>query len=154
MAITTLFSAGAFGPGSELWITPSLKASPWTKTLDWYLNLQVLRSRSHKERSIPEALREILQKSGLPQHQPDKVSDKPLLVASHKVFPNREIVVLPDSIDKNQWLEQAHTVWSCLNKPSIRIFLPENIQENDFRDAWPEGDGSGDISLVPHSAMS
>ena len=153
MAVKTLFRSGAFGPGSDLWITPDLSSSQWTKNLDWYLNLQILRSKTHKKAELSDKLTKILKNNELGAPKTFDVDGKPLLIVSDKTFLNKEIVVLPKCADQHEWTTKAFAVWEALGRPTLRLFFPEDIQESSFRKLWPEKINQNiDITLVPDQA--
>ena len=68
----------------------------------------------------------------------------PLLVDTHKVFPNDSILCL--SFQKKIWFQSAYQFWRQLNKPSIRIFIPLREQEDTLFNYWPTTDSAHKIS--------
>ena len=69
---------------------------------------------------------------------------KPLLLDTYKYFPNNSILCLP--FKKETWLKDAHHFWKQLDKPSCRIFIPLNCDEEELINFWPEVDSLNDLS--------
>src|SRR5689334_16382437 len=107
--------------GTDLWILPSLKLSDWTKKLDWPLNLQITRSHFHKSAEISDELKAIVRENKIEMHV--KSDAGPLLIAGNDHLPARWIAVV-EADDWDSWIKSAVKVWQGLEKPKMRVFLP------------------------------
>ena len=63
---------------------------------------------------------------------------KPLLIDTHKVFPNNSILCLP--FKEETWVKDVYQSWKQLDKPSCRVFIPLRCQEEELLSLWPEVD--------------
>lgn len=137
-------------PGAELWVVPTLDASPWTQKIDWYLNFQILRSTEHLAPEPPPELRDVVAEweHEVPAIEVSKAA--PLMVASSELLPNHAVVVVPPAGSPAAWVESVHKVWTKLDRPSLRVFLPEALGAQDFASSWPKSDrDSLSQALVP-----
>ena len=98
----------ALSKGSSLWITPS-PSSPLSRQLDW---LTLFKARIAN-------------------------NDKPLLIESSLYLPCSHICFLPLKENPIKWLEHARSCWNDLNKPSLKIFLPNNLSQKELTQHWP-----------------
>ena len=116
-----LHSHQALDTGSDLWIIPFDLDHFWFKKINWQL--------------------------GFPFHNPSQKTsaDKPILFASSHVFPNKNILCLP--IDKKEWVLSCYKYWAELKKPSLRLFLPENLSPDQL-DKWSDDDSSYSLSYL------
>ena len=97
----------ALSKGSALWITQNPK-TPLSRQLDW---LTLFKAR---------------------------ISTKaPLLIESSPHLPCSHICFLPFKNNPIQWLQQARSCWSNLNKPSLKIFLPNSLSQTELTQHWP-----------------
>ena len=99
----------ALSSGASLWILPPPHQYPFSKKIDTYLQFVF--------RRLPE----------------DKKSQK-ILLESSAHLPCQHILFLPNS---SQWIQEALDHWKNLQKPTLRIFLPNNMNEKDLTDHWP-----------------
>ncbi len=136
MAISTLSLASALNPGSDLWITPHIKSSKWTANLDWYLNFQISRSMRHERAELSSYTQEVLVETEMEKVQIDGGATSPLMIASHKHLPNKWVVIIHWQQDLGTWVEQAFQIWSRLQKPSLRFFLPPGQSAGSFQREW------------------
>ena len=97
----------ALSKGSALWIVQSPN-SPLSCQLDW---LTLFKARVSK--------------------------NAPLLVESSLYLPCNHICFLPLTNKPLQWLKETRSCWSGLNKPSLKIFLPNNLSQKECIQHWP-----------------
>ena len=103
-----LSSEQALKKGADLWIVSDPKHSPWNQQIDWYLSFLMKKSRK---------------------------DEKPLLMQTSEKRPNLWTIEL--AYKNNQlWLNQAHTMWKNLNRPSLRIFAPYPITTEEIQKTW------------------
>ena len=69
---------------------------------------------------------------------------KPLLIDTYKIFPNSSILCLP--FKPKTWVKDIYQSWRQLDKPSCRIFIPLNEQEEELLNCWPDIDSAYDLS--------
>ncbi|MEO0336962.1 MAG: hypothetical protein AAF202_11235 [Pseudomonadota bacterium] len=150
MAIKELTSPSAFSQGAQLWITPQPELSPWTKRIDWYLNMQMRRAEKHQHKMISPQIMRTLEDNELPNFDFPMVADSPLLIASQGRLPVEAIVKVPFHKDTKAWIENLRTIWVELGRPQVRVFLPEQLSVEDVAPLWPEEDEHL-ISIVPFS---
>jgi len=148
MAIHTLYRAQAFGPGSTLWVIADEKANPIHDRMNWYLNFQILKAKAHKAESWAPQLRSILKENNITQFQRDELGSAPLMVTADKGFPVNNIVEVPLNINRENWVNNVHTIWEKLGQPNVRIFLPTDISTDDFKGLW-KGAKTKDVTVVP-----
>ena len=151
MAINRLSQAAALGQGSYLWIVPPLYQSQWTKKLDWYLNFQISRSLEHKSPILSDELKKIIEDnklSTLYEFTTKPIHPKPLLIASHDHLPNGAILAIELENNFSHWVSECYKHWQLLEKPSLRIFLPQNLSVEEFFKLWPKDNDYAEITLV------
>lgn len=152
MGLQTLYTAGAFGPGSDLWIIPDPNLSSWSKLIDWYLNYQISRAKLHQPMRLPERVQLILEENEIPPVDIALSTDTPLMLAAENRLPSQQVVVLPSCENGKDWLARAHKVWEQLGKPTLRLFLPNDFDATQFQTQWPGGIDETDITLVSGQA--
>lgn len=154
MAIQTLYRAGAYGSGADLWVLPDLSVSHWARSIDWHLNYQISKAKLHLTKNLSEELQDMVQ-VGLIEPTVIKVDGpSPLMVASPHRLPNKQVVVLPEITHHKDWLNLAFQVWTQLARPSLRIFLPPEFELSEFQKLWPGSTESHDLTLVPAAPQS
>lgn len=136
MALSVLSQASALNPGSDLWIVPDLEKSQWTAKLDWYLNFQVCKSSRHVSPHLEKYLTDVLRESELNVRTPQKMGTTPLMISSENLLPNKWVVILPWNGDLREWSTRIFEVWSKLNEPSLRVFLPPGQSTGSLQTAW------------------
>ena len=119
--IKTLGAKKALSEGSSLWALPHLKQSSWSLYLDWHLNFQLF---SNKE------------------------SKKELLILSKNILPNEKTLIIPLCLNDKKWIHTLHTVWEKLNKPSLRVFLPETFTKEQFKKLWEKYKEKKSLEIV------
>lgn len=151
MAMQTLYKAGALGPGAQVWVVPEFGESSWTNRVDWYLNYQITRAERHRSKNLPEPLAEIVQASELKLVLPDANQSEPmpLMVACSHHLPAEVVVRMNQQENTKAWVEKVHQIWNSLGRRPLRVFLPVNLGDSEFRSHWPENPGAFAISVVP-----
>ena len=102
----------ALKKGTDLWMVSDPEYSSWNQKIDWYLSYLMKKNRQKQDHQI-----------------------KPLLMKTAHRLPNLWTVELSYK-NKEQWLNQAHTVWKNLNRPSLRIFAPHPLSAEDIEKTW------------------
>jgi hypothetical protein len=148
MAIHTLYRAQAFGPGCALWIIADQPKNPINIRIDWYLNFQLMKARSHHTEKWAPQLKTILKDNNITQFENEDSIKKPLMVPADQNFPVNNIVEIPSPEDKKNWVSKAQTIWEKLNHPELRVFLPTEISTEEFKTYW-SGPKNKDITVVP-----
>lgn len=152
MATQSLFKAGAFGAGADLWIIPHGSQSKWSPKIDWYLNFLLTRAKRHQPQNVSPALMAITRENELEVEHYFDAQNKPLLITSELRFPNKQVVELPAESDHQKWYQMAYEIWQSMNEPTLRVFLPDDSSETDFQKLWPGDLKTEFITLVPNSA--
>ncbi len=148
MAIQSLTQALALSGGHPVWMVPNAEKCPWTRRLDWYLNFQWQRAKSHKKRELDFALKEILVHE---EHEIKKIeipAKAPLMVASQNVFPNEKTIHVPFRENIAEWVSDCQKIWRDLGSPSVRLFLPYETSIEEIESLWKDHIGHN-ISVVP-----
>jgi hypothetical protein len=148
LAIQILYRAQAFGPGNELWVIPGGTNTPLFKKMDWYLNFQISRARTHKSEELAPQLKTIMTESQLQSLAPHHEESTALMVAAEHHFPTKKVIEVPVKKNKESWAKDIQEIWSGLNKPSLRVFLPPQISAEEFKSFWP-GPKNEDVMVVP-----
>jgi hypothetical protein len=115
----------AFGPGANLWIVGDLAQSAWSRKLDWYLNLLILKAEPHRPLVVSPQIRTILQDQELESlDRPLNLNaTAPLMVATPGYVPAEQVVVLYET-QATAWIQSGRRVWDNLGRPAVRLFLP------------------------------
>lgn len=143
-----LSNTSAFGPGSSLWLLPSIEKSDWARKLDWYLNLQISKSRNHESQQWSENIKEIITENEI-ELKPFKAAKKqPLLVGLKRPLPFNQVVEVPFDGNAENWVQSCEKVWLELGKPSVRLFLPHNLSPNDAQTQSSELREAFDLSYI------
>lgn len=153
MAVTAFTENQALEPGSQLWIAPPLEDSAWTQKIDWYLNLQLLKSLPHKSKQMTPEIEEVLSDAEITIDELLPRASSPLMVAAQDFLPASQVVILPTT-DAKSWIQQARQIWIKMRTPATRVFLPEGIKFADVKKAWTIRDDDVEITVVEHAAVS
>ena len=148
MAFQEISSVGALTPGANLWIIPDYKVSYWSRKVDWYLSFQVAKAQIHKSQQMSEPLKEIVEHCELPFKDTSLPDFMPLLITSQHNLPNKYTVKIEFQGSAQAWLKNIHLVWVNLQRPSLRVFLPNNVNIADVKKYWPVPETDSDISFV------
>lgn len=148
MKYKILTRASAFSDGAQLWVVPDLNLSPWTRLLNWYLNLQISRFKAHKFNPYSQGLKQIVEKNELPFSQYEASTEAPLIISCQSRLPSDSCMEMPYRNDLATWLKDIQKVWVNLNYPTLRIFLPPKLSENELLTTWPKTDKDSEVSFV------
>ena len=148
MAIKSLYRAQAFGPGADMWVIPSKETSALVQKMDWYLNFQLARAHAHAAQEPAPQLLALVN-----ENQLQSLTDRPqhpeaLMIAAEHTFPTKTVVEAPLK-NKKSWAEHIHNVWLQMGTPSLRVFLPNGIDAEEFKELWP-GPTQHDVTVVPY----
>ena len=135
----------ALSPGCDVWIAAEPERSRWSRKIDWYLGFQMMKAAGHATPVLAPALKSILSREEMETIEVVSAGDAPLMVASRKLLPNSTTVMVPFK-EMKSWAETCHRVWTGLNQPRMRIFLPDDVSSETFLRNW-RGDGEK-IELV------
>ncbi len=149
MSVQVLYRSSAFGPGSDLWIVPDVVASPLARKVDWYLNFQLARAKHHKNQDLGTELRTILNQNGWETTATESGQNSALMVAAKNYFPTQMVVLVPGSTDRDAWVREVQTIWRNLGGPTLRVFLPQNLEHQEFQKLWPSQKEFDAITVVP-----
>lgn len=131
--------------GADLWICADPESSAWTRRIDWYLNSQIMRAECRQQPAVPSELLRIEQEWGCDRPTIAVEETAPLMIASSRLLPNRQTVMVPFSGGSASWVKSCARIWKEMNRPSTRVFLPEAISLEEFEKAWPKKDGLVDV---------
>ncbi len=127
----------ALEPGADLWVLSDLEGSEWSRKLDWYLNFQLVRSKTHKTLEQSSELQEVIKLWEFDPPGVEVSKQLPLMVASSDLLPNHSTVLIPLGGDVKTWAKRVFELWKQLDEPSLRVFLPKDIDAKSFGMAWP-----------------
>lgn len=154
MGLKNLDALTALSPGADLWIVADLGHSKWTRKIDWYLNFQLMRAEPRKAPEISDELRKVMDTW---EFDPPTIAVRPtapLMVASSQLLPNSKTVMVPFTADAGEWVRRCHQVWMELQRPSLRLFLPEALSNGDVEKAWPKSDRTDHIEFVSEKEIA
>jgi hypothetical protein len=134
--VTTLSQASALNPGSNLWVVSDLMSSKWTAKIDWYLNFQIIKAARHKPAPLPEFLVEAVRQTGIEVPKIDTSTSDPLLILSEPLLPNKWVLVIPFEKSLEAWVKSTAHIWSQLQRPSLRLFLPAGQNARSLHESW------------------
>ena len=69
---------------------------------------------------------------------------QPVLIDTHRVFPNNSLLCLP--LKKDSWKSDTYNFWQWLNKPSFRVFTPSESHGVELNQYWPQLDDLYNLS--------
>jgi hypothetical protein len=128
----------ALAPGADLWVVANLENSSWSQKIDWYLNFQILRAKTHQTAAPDSEMNQVLSRWEVEIPPAENLSSSPLMIVSSSSLPNHAVVMVPFEVaNLRRWVEQVHGVWRCLDAPSLRVFLPNGQNAVKFAKAWP-----------------
>jgi hypothetical protein len=136
MSFQTLYRAKSFGPGADLWVVPEGANAPMAKKVDWYLNFQMARAELHEMRPISPELKKVIVENDLELPEPKSEAGAPLLIAADQHFPTSKIVEMKIHSSLQGWVEQIQNLWLKLNRPKLRVFLPNDLTPEEFQKLW------------------
>lgn len=103
-----------FQPGSDLWILFYEPHRKVFKQINWRVGFLLEGIKNQTEFS------------------------KPVLIDSHRTFPNQKLLCLP--LKKESWLSDTYGHWKQLSKPSLRVFVPLQENEDKLDQYWSSSD--------------
>jgi hypothetical protein len=148
MSTHVLSRASALNPGADLWIVAHLELSHWTAELDWYLNFQLCKASRHQSAKTMGFLNEVTQMTELDKFELPSLNNAPLMIPSEMLLPNKWVVVMPGTTNFESWIKDIFKVWSDLNRPSLRVFLPPGLSSGAFQQAWIQHISVQDFTVV------
>lgn len=148
MSVQSIGKAKAFEPGSDLWIAPQAESSELTKELNWYSGFLMSSGNYRKPPELSAELLSFLKENELEFLKKNPETPERTLVATDHVLPNRLLLILPYKKNLKEWLHQAHEVWQGLGRPTLRFFLPKEVDADQFSKAWPEKGIGQQVTLV------
>ncbi len=150
MATTTLSTAQAFSPGSDLWIIANDSPPEILKKIDWYLNFQLTRARRHKATSLAPQMKSILTENPIPNIEFNRPENSSLLILANGQLPCQFVLVHGDENGSSgkKWSQSIYDAWVKLKKPTVRVFLPKAVTSSQFLQGWGSGDDRNDLTFV------
>ena len=141
---------GAMAPGSTLWVVPNKEESQWTSTLDWYMNYQITRASLHKRKTLAPTIKQIISESEFQLKSLDFEEEDPLLmIACEQQVPALMLLRIPNENNHQKWMKRIYDIWTKMDSPTLRIFLPFDFPMSQFKNFWPEPRSIDEITLVP-----
>lgn len=138
MAIHHLTHQEALRLGADVWFLTYPQESKWAQRLDWNLDFQLVRAWAHGRKAIPTELLQVANETEFEIEPLEIQAGAPLMVASHKLLPNRMTVVVPWTGDAKVWAVACEKIWRNLGAPRARVFLPENCPAQTFDKLWAD----------------
>lgn len=148
MALKVLDPNNALTSGSRLWVVSDLEKSHWARKIDWYLNFQLLRAEPHRSPELSPEIKSVMERWEFDAPEISIAERAPLMVASSKLLPNTQTVMVPLSAKEELWVKACHRIWQDLGRPTMRVFLPEESTVEGFSKHWPKADQEAAIELV------
>lgn len=143
-----LSTASAFSSGHDLWVVSDRTHSRWALRLDWYLNFQMLQGERRKSHQLAEPVKALLEESGLPQPRTSITESAPLLISADGRLPARWVLFLPMDGASDEWVNRLASVWTKLQKPSMRVFLPTGVDGLPFTEEWKKHSSLENCALI------
>lgn len=135
MQILALNQLSALSTGADLWVCPDITNSHWSAQLDWQLNHQIRKGQSYKTQVLDAEVKGLLYENQISWNDVSAISDN-LLISSSFQLPSRWVLVIPWNGQLQKWVMSVVQHWEKIGKPSLRIFLPQNIALADFSREW------------------
>ena len=119
---------GALSAGAQLWALPGPLHSLWNIQTDWYLHFQLKTLRQEVFEAMPAQLSDV-------KYFLDGwlFKTQPLLVESSQFLPNLLTLELAYS---DEWVQGLYRIWSRLNRPILRAFIPRPLTEQKWLSQW------------------
>ncbi len=147
MQLQQLYSSASLSAGADLWVIPDMGHSNWSHKLNWYLNNQISRVLCHEKKSTSEPIEKILEENKFDFQFNFNVSeDAPLLISPNLKMPCHQIL-LHFFKSPEDWVKKIYHSIIDLHPKSVRIFLPYDFTENDFRNLWPQQEENFDLKI-------
>lgn len=121
--------------GCDIWIVPTQTPSRFTQRIDWLLNFQIGKFEHSSRVSLPAELVEIAKASEveIPSVQAD--AQAPLMISSSELLPNKQTIAVPYA-SAEQWIADLKRIWSQLQSPKMRVFLPKALPQKKAESLW------------------
>lgn len=148
MAVSALNRAQAFSGECDLWIVPDKTNFNLFSKLDWYLNFQLTRASMHQSQAISPQLKNLIHENRLPNFYQAPPKNSALMVSAELGLPTKTIIEIPSLEDLSLWPKTVHEKWLNLDRPNLRVFLPNSLSLENFNKHWP-GTKHEDIDVVP-----
>ena len=132
--------ANALNSGAQLWFIPKSNHSSWTSKIDWYLGFQLTKNLNCRMPKVSDELQEIIKDNELDElnNSGNTKASKHVFIAPQATFPTDVVVKYNSDLELNDWVEEIKVIWKNFKKPSLRVFLPSNINEENFLKKWNE----------------
>jgi hypothetical protein len=138
MKLQVLLNHEAFKAGAELWIVPGFEYCHLTRQIDWYLNFQLGRGLPHRPPPLSKELTDVARKWDFDPPEFKIDPQAPLMIASRDLLPNDKTILIPYEEPVKTWAQAIYKIWVDLQKPSLRVFLPDGVPPASFEASWPE----------------
>ena len=73
-------------------------------------------------------------------------NNQPLLIRAGAQLPTQFVMIVPSRDFKN-WSAAVREKWTQMQKPKLRVFLPEKLTAEQFEKGWADADLS-ELSIV------
>lgn len=159
MAIETRDEFKALSSGCDVWIVSEPGRSKWARKIDWYLGFQIMKAGFHRSAALPAEIERIIREEELEGEfevalaTPSLSSGGPvpLMIASSSLLPASKTICVARREKFSEWVVDCHRIWTSLNRPAIRIFLPQGAEARMFTSSWPAADRDHQIEIVTES---
>lgn len=112
----------ALSEGAKLWVLSFDPREFWFKRINWQMGFLLCSPLS------------------------DQRPDYPVLISLKGELPTQKILCLPKR--EEEWVTTCHQNWKQLGRPSLRVFLPRDIDPDIFAKKWPEEKTHDTLSYV------
>jgi hypothetical protein len=147
LSMVALNQLSALTPGADLWICPDTQNSQWAQKLDWQLNHQIQKGLSHKTQVLDNQVKGLLYENQITWADVQAPHEN-LLISSSLQLPTRWVLVLLWNGQRAKWVGSVFSHWQQLQKPSLRVFLPQNLAQNEFAQEWQKLTDFVDLTMV------
>lgn len=143
----------AFEPGNSLWMISYVPSSPWYQRLNWLTNFKLTTNELHRRPEINPWLLKILEACEIAP--PQIPLAEPLLVPVAQWLPADWLMTIPfDEKNPQDFIEKIKKIWAQFQYPSLRVFVPESLDLQQWQTLWKENSKSSNITLVFEKADS
>ncbi len=136
MDIQLLSGSMAFTTGAQVWLLPEAQDSIWSRQVDWYLNFILAKSERHSPPEINSDFQQLLSEEGLPTPEIIFQPKSPVMVATDRHLPANQVIRVTGSQDSKHWINSLRNIWNSLGKPNVRVFLPQKMNLDFFKEHW------------------
>ena len=124
--------------GSNLWVLPQPQMSRWCTQMDWYMGGLITNAEERKPHSISNPLNKILTDEEIPVPIIKLNKNAPLLISSESFLPNKKTVIVEYDGSVKDWTNAIVEIWTQLQTPTLRVFLPSTVSSSHFLDQLPK----------------